>query len=98
MCSNSHQYEWNEYQSDSISIKSESAPSVINIRNLQKTLETSPFQSFLSSPSAVTTISMVQGLKELSDLVKSYQGLRENEQRGGERGNGLCWGAFMVIG
>lgn len=28
----------------------------------------------------------MQGLKELSDLVKSYQGLRENEQRGGGRG------------
>ena len=24
----------------------------------------------------------LQGLKELSELVKSYQGLRENEQRG----------------
>lgn len=36
-----------------------------------------------------------QGLKELSDLVKSYQGLRENEQRGAGRGE-VTVGVLMI--
>ena len=36
-----------------------------------------------------------EGLKELSDLVKSYQGLRENEQRGAGRGE-VTVGGLMI--
>ena len=41
-----------------------------------------PPETLRTSPLGHYTAERAQGLKELSELVKSYQGLRENEQRG----------------